>query len=170
MFAVSWKLSIHFSIVCKRSSIFVKGIIVTSYQFHFNSFQVLLRAAGPEEMKWPQKGLYTYNVREGDSFILDEKAPLPKLKTNAKANSAYSTSPKVYGNSPIFPTAYLNQHARNSVTFAAISPKQMMGKAPTAAPRTTASKASRNLFGDQQGPPEANNNDVKEKNSNQQQQ
>ena len=48
-------------------------------------------------MKWPQKGLYTYNVREGDSFILDEKAPpLPKLKTAAPGSAAYSTSPKVF--------------------------------------------------------------------------
>ncbi len=29
--------------------------------------------AGPEEMKWPQKELYTYNVQNGDKFILDEK-------------------------------------------------------------------------------------------------
>lgn len=133
-------------------------------------FQVLLRAAGPEEMKWAQKGLYTYNVRDGDSFILDEKVPLPKLKTNAKANSAYSTSPKVYGNSPIFPTAYLNQHSRNSVTFGMISPKQMMGRG-AAAPKGKPN-VSRNLFGGGEGgppeAPEANNNNVTEKNSNQQ--
>ncbi len=29
--------------------------------------------AGPEEMKWPQKELYTYNVQNGDKFIIDEK-------------------------------------------------------------------------------------------------
>ena len=35
--------------------------------------QVLVKHAGPEEMKWPNKALYTYNVQEGDRFILDEK-------------------------------------------------------------------------------------------------
>ena len=72
-------------------------------------------------LKFPLKGLYTYNVRAGDSFILDEKAPLPKVKTGAKASGAggtYSTSPKVYGvGSPSFPSV------RNAVTFAAINPK-----------------------------------------------
>jgi hypothetical protein len=37
--------------------------------------------AGPEEMKWPSKELYTYNVRDGDSFILDEKVAIGKMKT-----------------------------------------------------------------------------------------
>ena len=39
--------------------------------------------AGPEEMKWPQKELYTYNVRNGDKFILDEKVNLPRMRTNS---------------------------------------------------------------------------------------
>jgi len=124
--------------------------------------QVLLRASGPEEMKWPQKGLYTYNVREGDSFILDEKAPpLPKLKTAAPGSAAYSTSPKVYGDSPIFPTAYLNQNSRNAVTFAVINKQVMMGQqqqqgskpggglpsgAPTTQPRSQKPGVARNLF------------------------
>ncbi len=35
--------------------------------------QDLVEMAGPEEMKWPQKELYTYNVQNGDKFIVDEK-------------------------------------------------------------------------------------------------
>ena len=33
--------------------------------------QVMVQHSGPEEMKWPNKALYTYNVQEGDKFILD---------------------------------------------------------------------------------------------------
>lgn len=134
--------------------------------------QVLVKAAGPEEMKWPNKALYTYNVREGDSFIVDEKAPLPKLKTpnKAAASGGGATSPKVYGQSPVFPSV------RNAVTFAAINPKTFLqqnggsgssssssSKPPTRSqtaaaaaasaasqPRScsTASDVARNLFGD----------------------
>lgn len=63
--------------------------------------QVLVKLAGPEEMKWPNKCLYTYNVQEGDRFILDEKVPLTKLRTNSGNAVSNSSSPKVYGgNSP----------------------------------------------------------------------
>ena len=42
--------------------------------------QEMSKVAGPEEMKWGQKGLYTYNVREGDYFVVDEKAPVKGLR------------------------------------------------------------------------------------------
>ena len=76
-------------------------------------------------MKFPQKCLYTYNVCNGDSFILDEKAPpLPKLKTASvnssnRMSAAYSPNPKLYGTSPAYPPPQ-----RQAVTFAAISPRQ----------------------------------------------
>ena len=61
--------------------------------------QVLSQVAGPEEMKCSQKCLYTYNVREGDYFVVDEKAPLKgTLRTSRSNNSLIfgSPSPKGY--------------------------------------------------------------------------
>ena len=55
--------------------------------------QILSKVAGPEEMKWPSKELYTYNVRDGDSFILDEKVSLGKLKTRNLSFSSSQYSP-----------------------------------------------------------------------------
>ena len=53
--------------------------------------QVMVKLSGPEEMKWPNKALYTYNVQDGDRFILDEKVPLTKLRTNSGTSlSRYS--------------------------------------------------------------------------------
>ena len=53
-----------------------------------------MELAGPEEMKWPSKLLYTYNVRNGDKFIVDEKVPLARLRTNSsRSNSGTSPSP-----------------------------------------------------------------------------
>lgn len=42
--------------------------------------------AGPEEMKWPQKALYTYNVQNGDKFILDEKMFLSRVRTSSRSS------------------------------------------------------------------------------------
>ena len=133
---------------------------------------MLLQATGPEEMKFPQKCLYTYNVCNGDSFILDEKAPpLPKLKTagvnsSNRMSAAYSPNPKLYGTSPAYPQ-------RQAVTFAAISPRQTFaanssGKSDPdkcsstiKSPRArNASSVKRNLFG---SPPK---NEKSTKNSN----
>ena len=90
------------------------------------SLQVLVQATGPEEMKFPQKALYTYNVRDGDSFILDEKAPpLPKLRaTNSnRMSAAYSPNPQLSMTSPAYP-----QNDRNAVTFAVIDRKKLAAK------------------------------------------
>ena len=100
-------------------------------------------------MKFPQKALYTYNVRNGDSFILDEKAPpLPKLKTVTpnRMSAAYSPNPQLYGTSP---SAYPQQQ-RQAVTFAAISPKTFVNgnfKGAAKSPRSKNSTVKRNLFG-----------------------
>ena len=103
--------------------------------------QIMVQHSGPEEMKWPNKALYTYNVQEGDKFILDEKVPLTKLRTNSGTSLSSSTSPKVYGS----PGNY-----RTAVQFG-LTPFNMKspGQRPTAptTPRNAASGVSRNLFG-----------------------
>ena len=99
--------------------------------------QVMVQHSGPEEMKWPNKALYTYNVQEGDKFILDEKVPLTKLRTNSGSLLSTSPSPKVYGS----PGNY-----RTAVQFGLTPfPGQRPG-APTT-PRGATSGVSRNLFG-----------------------
>ena len=34
----------------------------------------LHKIAGPEEMKFPMKGLYTYDIRDGDYFVVEKKS------------------------------------------------------------------------------------------------
>lgn len=102
--------------------------------------QIMVKHAGPEEMKWPNKALYTYNVQEGDKFILDEKVPLTKLRTNSGTSlSSSATSPKVYGS----PGSY-----RTAVQFGMTPYRMSPGQRPPA-PNTprSASSAARNLFG-----------------------
>ena len=106
--------------------------------------QVLVQATGPEEMKFPQKALYTYNVRDGDSFILDEKAPpLPKLRAanSNRMSAAYSPNPQLSMTSPAYP-----QNDRNAVTFAVIDRKKLAAKTQ----KTKNINVKRNLFRDAQ--------------------
>ena len=49
--------------------------------------QEMTKIAGPEEMKFANKELYTYNVIEGDYFVIDEKAQLKVLTGSPRANS-----------------------------------------------------------------------------------
>jgi len=49
--------------------------------------QEMTKIAGPEEMKFANKELYTYNVIEGDYFVVDEKAQLRVLTGSPRANS-----------------------------------------------------------------------------------
>lgn len=103
--------------------------------------QVLLEATGPEEMKFPQKALYTYNVRSGDSFIVDEKAPpLPKLKPvnpSSRMSAAYSPNPQLSSTSPYYP-----QGQRHAVTFAVIDRKKLAARSQ----KTKNINVKRNLF------------------------
>ena len=71
---------------CKDKTTNIPSII----QYFF--LQDLVELAGPEEMKWPSKLLYTYNVRNGDKFIVDEKVPLARLRTT-QTRSSSGTSP-----------------------------------------------------------------------------
>lgn len=54
---------------------------------------------GPEEMKWPQKELYTYNVRDGDSFILDEKVSLGKQRNRNLSFASQGSPTRPYNTS-----------------------------------------------------------------------
>ena len=105
-------------------------------------------------MKFPQKALYTYNVRDGDSFIIDEKAPpLPKLRAvnSNRMSAAYSPNPQLSSTSPAYP-----QSNRNAVTFAVIDRKKL-------AQRTQKSKninVKRNLFNESQNESNPENNDA----------
>ena len=99
-------------------------------------------------MKFPQRALYRYNIRNGDSFIIDEKVPpLPKLKiinTN-RMSAAYSPNP--YGTSP----ATYPQQQRQAVTLAVINPKTFANsnsKTAAKSPRSKNSNVKRNLFGE----------------------
>jgi len=49
--------------------------------------QEMTKIAGPEEMKFANKELYTYNVIDGDYFVIDEKAQLRVLTGSPRANS-----------------------------------------------------------------------------------
>ena len=92
-------------------------------------------------MKFPQKALYTYNVRNGDSFIIDEKAPpLPKLRANNsnRMSAAYSPNPQLLNTSPYYP----QQQERNAVTFAVIDRKKLAAKSQ----KTKNINVKRNLF------------------------
>ena len=92
-------------------------------------------------MKFPQKALYTYNVRSGDSFIIDEKAPpLPKLRSanqSSRMSAAYSPNPQLSSISPAYP-----QGERQAVTFAVIDRKKLAAKSQ----RTKNINVKRNLF------------------------
>ena len=43
--------------------------------------QEMTKIAGPEEMKFANKELYTYNVIDGDYFVLEEKVPCLRSPT-----------------------------------------------------------------------------------------
>jgi hypothetical protein len=104
--------------------------------------QVTVQHSGPEEMKWPNKALYTYNVQEGDKFILDEKVPLTKLRTNSGTSLSSSTSPKVYGSPGNYRTA-----VQFGLTPYRTGSSGQRPSAPTTPRSAASSGVSRNLFG-----------------------
>ena len=104
-------------------------------------------------MKFPRKALYTYNVRDGDSFIIDEKAPpLPKLRAanSNRMSAAYSPNPQLSSTSPAYP-----QNNRNAVTFAVIDRKKLAQKTQ----KTKNINVKRNLFSEPQEASSAENQD-----------
>jgi len=112
--------------------------------------QVMSKIQGPEEMKWPQKELYTYNVRDGDSFILDEKVSLGKQRTRnlsftsqGSPTRPYNTSKTAitFGMSPMRPGGNIWSPYRGSPKFNGPSAAQRVP--PAGGP----SGVARNLFG-----------------------
>ena len=49
--------------------------------------QEMYKVAGPEEMKWPMKGLYTYDIQDGDYFVVEEKQGQKCMGSPCKAKS-----------------------------------------------------------------------------------
>jgi len=77
--------------------------------------QEMTKIAGPEEMKFANKELYTYNVIDGDYFVVDEKAQLRVLTGSPRANSM------VFGSS-LSPTGYSNSSGRSNFGTSPTSP------------------------------------------------
>ena len=77
--------------------------------------QEMTKIAGPEEMKFANKELYTYNVIEGDYFVIDEKAQLKVLTGSPRANSM------VFGSS-LSPTSSGGSRIRRKSSESLISP------------------------------------------------
>jgi len=71
--------------------------------------QEMTKIMGPEEMKWHGKELYTYNVRDGDYFVVDEKAQLKVLTGSPRAHSISFGSAS--------PTSRYMVQGRSSSTF-----------------------------------------------------
>lgn len=110
------------------------------------NFQDYGELAGPEEMKWPQKSLHTYNVQNGDSFILDEKVTLPRLRTTSRSSvgSGLTPSPRpTSGESPKMSLTF-SMVPRNGF-FSGSSPGSKKGQ-KYAGPKN-AGEVARNLFG-----------------------
>ena len=89
---INVKVSIYYKEECREESISVMQSVKQFKQMlqgYFNITptnirlwyydQEMTKIAGPEEMKFPNKELYTYNVIDGDYFLVDEKAQLRVL-------------------------------------------------------------------------------------------
>ena len=113
------------------------------------SFQDYGELAGPEEMKWPQKSLHTYNVQNGDSFILDEKVPLHRIRTTSRSSvgSGISGSP-----SPRIHSSVLGDSPKIAITFSMAPGGGFFGqqsgkKGQKYSGPKNAGEVARNLFG-----------------------
>eukprot|EP00092_Neocalanus_flemingeri_P028397 GFUD01030835.1.p1 GENE.GFUD01030835.1~~GFUD01030835.1.p1 ORF type:complete len:388 (+),score=77.84 GFUD01030835.1:140-1165(+) len=108
------KVSIYHKDECREESISVMQSVKQFKQLLQGYFNVapanmrlwyydqeMTKIAGPEEMKFANKELYTYNVIDGDYFVVDEKAQLRVLTGSPRANSMVigSLSPSSYSNS-----------------------------------------------------------------------
>jgi len=69
--------------------------------------QEITKIAGPEEMKFANKELYTYNVIDGDYFVVDEKAQLKVLTGSPRSNSMVCGS--------LSPTGCSNYNMKNNL-------------------------------------------------------
>jgi len=111
------KVCIYFKDQCREENISVRQTVKQFKQVLHGYFELapgnmrlwyydqeMTKIAGPEEMKFANKALYTYNVNEGDYFVVDEKAQLKVLTGSPRANSMVfgsSLSPGSSGGSRI---------------------------------------------------------------------
>lgn len=106
------RVSIYFKDECREESISVMQSVKHFKQLLQSFFNIapcnmrlwyydqeMTKIAGPEEMKFANKELYTYNVIDGDYFVVDEKAQLKVLTGSPRANSLVFGSLSPTGNS-----------------------------------------------------------------------
>ena len=113
--------------------------------------QEMTKIAGPEEMKFANKELYTYNVIDGDYFVIDEKAQLKVLTGSPRANSM------VFGSSLSPGSSGSRVRRKSSESMASQNPRSRRKSSGRTTPggRTSPnpvspsgkSSVSRNLFG-----------------------
>lgn len=125
---VNVKVCIYFKDECREEKISVRQTVKQFKQTLHGYFglapgnmrlwyydQEMTKIAGPEEMKFTNKELYTYNVIEGDYFVIDEKAQLKVLTGSPRANSM------VFGSS-LSPTSSGGSRIRRKSSESLISP------------------------------------------------
>ena len=62
--------------------------------------QAMTKIAGPEEMKFANKELFTYNVIDGDYFVVEEKCQLKCLAGSQKATRRPNTNQRSCPSTP----------------------------------------------------------------------
>jgi len=125
---VNVKVCLYFKDECREEKISVRQTVKQFKQTLHGYFglapanmrlwyydQEMTKIAGPEEMKFTNKELYTYNVIEGDYFVIDEKAQLKVLTGSPRANSM------VFGSS-LSPTSSGGSRIRRKSSESLISP------------------------------------------------
>jgi len=138
------KVSIYYKDECREESISVMQSVKQFKQLlqgYFNIApanmrlwyydQEMTKIAGPEEMKFANKELYTYNVIEGDYFVVDEKAQLRVLTGSPRANSMQFGS--------LSPTGNSNSNGRSNY---GTSPNNQCSKLSTSRIRRKSSESS----------------------------
>eukprot|EP00090_Calanus_glacialis_P009319 TRINITY_DN17711_c0_g1_i1.p1 TRINITY_DN17711_c0_g1~~TRINITY_DN17711_c0_g1_i1.p1 ORF type:complete len:541 (-),score=123.58 TRINITY_DN17711_c0_g1_i1:277-1899(-) len=173
----SVKVSIYHGDECREESISVRQSVKQfkqKLQEYFNIAPINMRLwyydqemtkiAGPEEMKFANKELYTYNVINGDYFVVDEKAQLRVLTGSPRANSMVFGSVSPTGNTsgntrirrkssessfPQNPRTRRKSSGRTSPGRTSPRPFQSGGKSGPFTPSSPSAKTPvvRNLFG-----------------------
>ena len=118
---ISVTVKIYFGEICREESISVlQSVKQFKQKLHgiFNIAPTKMRlwyydqerhkVAGPEEMKFATKELYTYNVVDGDYFVVDEKPQLKVLTGSGKP------TPGKILNSPLKPQVARNLFGKSN--------------------------------------------------------
>eukprot|EP00092_Neocalanus_flemingeri_P041921 GFUD01045655.1.p1 GENE.GFUD01045655.1~~GFUD01045655.1.p1 ORF type:complete len:545 (-),score=132.58 GFUD01045655.1:10-1644(-) len=176
------KVSIYHKDECREESISVMQSVKQFKQLLQGYFNVapanmrlwyydqeMTKIAGPEEMKFANKELYTYNVIDGDYFVVDEKAQLRVLTGSPGANSmvfgslspgnSHSSRKSSFGTSPTSPCSNSSNpriRRKSSDSSAPPNPRTRRKSSGRTSPTPLGRKASspsvktpvaRNLFG-----------------------